>query len=103
MAKFKKGESGNPTGKKPGTLNQVTKEVRTKIESVLSQHFNNEQLAKDLKEAKPYERLSVFLKLLEFVIPKMRSTELKLDFESMTDSDLDIIIAGLIQASKESE
>ena len=96
MAKFKKGESGNPEGKTPGTLNRSTQEVRTKIENVLSEHFDKDQLAADLKAVKPYERWNLFLKLLEFVVPRMRASELKIEFEQFSDQDLDKIINGLI-------
>jgi len=97
MAKFKPGESGNPAGKVPGTLNRSTQVVLEKIDTVINDCFGSEQLKADLKQLKPYERWKVLLRLFEFRAPKMRATEMKLDiFEHLSDNDLDRIIDELV-------
>ena len=101
--KFKSGESGNPEGRTPGSVNKVTQDARNQIESILNKHFSSEQLAKDLKEMKPRERINMFLRLLEFVLPKQKAMELKLDFEVLSDQDLDKIINSLIQKADEED
>jgi len=99
MTKFKPGQSGNPEGKMPGTLNRSTPIIREQIEGILNEQFNSIQLAKDLAAIEPFERLKIFLRLLEFVLPKQKAVELKLDFEKLTDQDLDKIIDGLKHAN----
>jgi len=99
MAKFEKGKSGNPEGRLPGSPNKITQAVKKKIEDVLNTHFSPESLAKDLKAIEPYERLKLFMRLIEFVVPRMRSTDLKMEFQALSDEDLDRIIQELINAS----
>ena len=94
---YKPGKSGNPQGRPPGAVNKVTEDMRSKIEGMLIEHFTLESIAEDLKAAKPHERLRFKLALIEYVLPKMRSTEMRLDiFENLSDNDLDKIIDGLI-------
>lgn len=87
-------------GRPLGVLNRTTSVVRERIEKVLNEHFNDTKLAADLRNVESYDRLKIFIRLLEFVVPKMRSQEIKMDFESFTDQQLDEIISGLLKASE---
>lgn len=96
MAKFKSGKSGNPEGRPKGSVNTITSLINERIDKILSDQFTPELVTEDLKDVKPYERLKLFMRLIEFVVPRMKSAELTVNFEKFTDQDLDRIIDGLI-------
>ena len=76
---FKPGISGNPSGRPTGSTNNISTVIREQIESILSSKFTTEQIEQDIATLEPKDRLTVYMKLLEYSIPKMRSTELKTD------------------------
>lgn len=61
-------------GRKKGTPNKDTKKLRQKVDILLSEKW--EQLENDLKELKPKDRIEVYIKLLEYALPKLNRTEL---------------------------
>jgi hypothetical protein len=71
--KFKKGVSGNPHGRKKGTQNRSTAELKTVFQNLLDANIS--QMEKDLKELTPKERITVLLKLADFVLPKIQSVQ----------------------------
>lgn len=93
--KFKPGQSGNPSGRKPGTPNKTTEELREMIKSIIETHFDLDAIEADLKKLDSDKRLNLMLKLLEFTIPKLRSTEVTSDLEKLTDEQLDKIISQI--------
>lgn len=62
-------------GRKKGTPNKDTKQLREKIEALLTDNW--EQINEDLKEVTPKERIDAYTKLLEYSVPKLNRTELK--------------------------
>ncbi len=76
---FKPGTSGNPSGRPTGSTNNISTVIREQIEAILNSKFTTEQIEQDIATLEPKDRLTVFMKLLEYSIPKMRSTELKTD------------------------
>ena len=64
---FKKGESGNPKGRKKGSPNIVTQEHRELINTLIS---CPDDLQGDLQKLEPKERIDAIIKLLEFTTPK---------------------------------
>lgn len=85
MAKFEKGVSGNPTGRKRGKPNRSTSEIKTAFQNLMS--ANIEQMEIDLQELTPKERIHVLLKLAEFCLPKIQSVQ-----SDTVDTDNVIII-----------
>jgi len=71
-------------GRKAGTPNKTTMEIREKISDILAEHFTPEKVAENLEAMEPKERLIFLTKLLDYSIPKLRQTDLKTDFESDT-------------------
>jgi hypothetical protein len=62
-------------GRTLGTQNKTTKEIRELFKTLLER--NLETLEKDLNELDPKDRITFLLKLSAFVIPTLRSVEVK--------------------------
>lgn len=84
---FKKGISGNPEGRPKGSQNKTTPQLRMLINKLVEDQF--ECFIKDIKELKAKERVTIFLKLLEFVLPKQRYVEQQLDIHKLAKDEID--------------
>jgi hypothetical protein len=93
---FKKGESGNVTGRPVGTINKNTNKLRDWITDFLEE--NKDRVREDWLLLEPKDRIVLFEKLLKYSLPTLQATTLSTDFESMTDTDLDRIITELKRA-----
>ncbi len=72
---FKPGQSGNPAGRKPGTLRKTTVDVRAAIAQFAQD--NVEQMSAWLCEIEdPAKRLDLYLRAIEYHIPKLGRMEL---------------------------
>ena len=90
---FRKGKSGNPAGKPKGTLNKTTTDLRAFVNELLNN--NRKQIIKDLKALEAHQRVAIFEKLLGYAIPKMQSVEAKVDYNNLSEEQLDMIIKEL--------
>ena len=72
---FRKGISGNPAGRKKGTPNKTTKDIREIMNRIISSNFSETKITRDLKELSPKQRLDYLLRLAEFILPKPKSIE----------------------------
>lgn len=86
---FKKGQGG----RKPGAPNKATKDLRQWINRFIDSQ--TEQIQKDWQALEPKDRIVLFEKLLKYVLPTLQATSLDIDFEKMTEEDLDRIINEL--------
>ena len=68
-------------GRKKGTPNRLTRELRTILKDVLYQEM--EQLEERLNDLDPKDRMQVILKLMPYVFPKV------MDVQSTKDEPLD--------------
>lgn len=84
---------GKTGGRKKGTPNKVTGDMREFVQSLLDE--NRRQIKTDLKSVEPHQRLSFYEKLLGYVLPKPQSIDARIDFNSFTDGQIDEIIATL--------
>ena len=66
----KKGQTGNPKGRTPGTPNKVTTELRQWVSNLIDS--NREQIEKDLMSVEPDKRLVMLEKLMQYVLPKQQ-------------------------------
>lgn len=71
---IKKGETLNPYGRPKNSQNKTTKEIRNIFSELLSANLEN--LQSDLNKLEPKERITILLKLSEFVVPKLQSTQM---------------------------
>ena len=98
---FKKGQSGNPSGRKKGTPNKTTSELRAIVQEVLYSNFSKTKIAKDLKHLSPKSRLQFYFKLLEFTLPK--PTEKSTEDEGMNHNSFVANIINHMNQYKENQ
>jgi len=96
---FKKGQSGNISGKKPKTLNKVTGQLREVLKTALTGEINN--LPAMFKECLAGEKIELIIKLLPFILPKASTTEttpqpIATDTTVLISSTLERLQAGII-------
>lgn len=89
---FEKGHKKSP-GRRKGSLNKVTAEVRSKF-SQLVDSYSWEELKADLDSLEPKDRLSTLATYAEFVLPKLQRTQLSTDEEGSNGITIQIIDKG---------
>lgn len=78
-------------GRKPGSLNKTTKVSREMIVGVLEKYQESGMMSEDLEALEPKDRIDIMVKLMNFVLPKMQSTQMDLTAnvkEISVESDL---------------
>lgn len=86
---FKKGISGNPNGRKKGTPNATTKDLRQRVQGLLENQFEN--IVENIEGLEPKEQINAWLKLAEFVLPKLQRTESIIDVSNLTEEEVDAL------------
>ncbi|HTO15197.1 MAG TPA: hypothetical protein VLZ83_05485 [Edaphocola sp.] len=86
-----KGKTNNPNGRPKGSKNKVTKNLQGIIKSFLEK--NADDLQTEFEKLEPRDKLLFFEKLLKFAIPTQQQNQV--NFEKLSDEDLDIIIDNL--------
>lgn len=84
---FKKGTSGNPKGRATGAANKTNRDLREIVRALVED--NAEQVRQDLAALDPKDRLNAWLKLTEFVLPKLQRTETVYDFSTLPADEID--------------
>lgn len=95
---MRKGQTNNPNGRPKGTPNKVTSELKTWVQQLID--GNRKQLEKDLKNLDPVERWKIIEKLMCYTLPRMSSVEAKVEFDKLTDEQLDSVINELTKDVK---
>ncbi len=98
---FKKGESGNPSGRKPGSKNKISEIIREKLSDFIDE--NIETIVEDFRNMKPSYRWKLFSDILPYVTPRLSATANQHSFEKMTDEELNLIIDELKQSANKDE
>lgn len=77
-------EKGNKisTGRPKGALNRSTEQAKLTIARVANQGLNNisEDLAR-IREKDPIEAAKLYLRLLEYIVPKQKSVEMRAEID----------------------
>ena len=73
------------TGRKAGTPNKATKDIRDAFTLLIENNIDT--LQKDLDSLEPKERVKLLLDMAQFVVPKLRSIDLQTDEEEIVTID----------------
>lgn len=95
MSRGKPKGSTKTGGRKAGTPNKTTSTLREWIQNLLED--NRQQIEEDLKLLRPKERVPTLLKLLDYCVPKQQSVSARIDFNSLSDEQLDAVINQLAE------
>lgn len=98
---FKKGQSGNPSGRPAGTENKATGSLRNKINDFLTDNW--QQMQEDFLALEPRDRCAFYERLMKYSLPTLQSTTLTSDFEKMTDEQLEYTIETLLSNGQTAE
>jgi hypothetical protein len=82
-------------GRAKGSLNRSTKELKEMIHNIVEVQL--ETIEEDLQDLEAKDRLGILLKLVEYVLPKVR--EQKLDFSNLSDAEIDELINRITDES----
>lgn len=92
---FQPGQSGNPDGRPRGSRNKATADLRGKITELLDDNYH--QVIEDLADLDPKERVTAWIKLLEYALPKLQRTESTIDLSKLTDQEVDELLARAVK------
>lgn len=92
---MEKGKTNNPNGRPKGTPNKSTGEMRAKIQKLVDVSWKT--ISKDIQKMHPKDRADLIVRLLPYVTPKLQITELSIDFDRLTDEQLENLVNSLIE------
>jgi|TARA_R110000824_G_scaffold51198_5_gene142986 molecular chaperone DnaK (HSP70) len=74
---FEPGQSGNPAGRKKGTINKNTKQIREAYQKLTEDNLDNmNRWLMQTAQEDPAKALDLMLKLSEYIIPKLARQEI---------------------------
>lgn len=82
MAKYKKGQSGNPNGRPKGSTNEKTAYIRDWVISVIGS--NGQRMAQNFSNLSRKEQWRVITQLLPYVLPKQHEAIIDANMEVKT-------------------
>lgn len=88
-----KGQTNNPFGRPKGVGNKLNNDLKSRIAQIVENGF--EVIETDLEALEAKDRITAYLKLLEFVLPKQRET--KIDISNLTDEEVDELLNKAVQ------
>jgi hypothetical protein len=71
---LKKGQTGNPNGRPKGKPNKITSEMKDKVQMFIENNF--EQIQIDFQKLEPRERVTIYERLLKYIIPTRIESEI---------------------------
>ena len=81
MSQFKQGNKGGP-GRPQGKLNRSTEMAKLTLARLADKGLNNiNEDIENIRKTNPVKAAEIYIKLLEFVIPKLKSVDMKVDAE----------------------
>jgi hypothetical protein len=93
MSKFTAESQPENKGRKPGSKNKISAEVKELVKTYLESNF--EVFQASMTKLRPGAYVQAYLKLLQLIMPT--KLEAKVNYENLSDSDLDQIVQTIIQ------
>jgi hypothetical protein len=84
--------------RRKGSVNRTSAETKTIINKMLSDCLDT--IESDLQRIKPLERINVVLGLLPYLLPKLRSSENRLDFNKLDTEEIKHAVNQLLEDDK---
>jgi len=99
--RFKKGQSGNPAGRKPGAVNKVSRPVKELLSDFMMDKV--QELPQIWEKLSPRDRAGLIKDMLPFFLPKLSTVNMdaEINFNTMTESEIDAIALKLINNKHE--
>lgn len=101
MPRKKNDGLGRFGGRAKGTPNKVTATVKEWLSALIDK--NRRQVERDLKALEPKDRLQMLEKLMAYVVPKQQAVTAQIDYNNLSDEQLDMIIAELTKGTPDDE
>ena len=80
-------------GRVQGTPNAITSDLRAKINEIVDKQVD--LINADLEALEPKERLMIVEKFLSYCLPKLQAQSFEIDFQNLSEQQLDVIINQL--------
>lgn len=96
---LKKGMTNNKAGKPKGAVNKLSKDMRQTITDFLQDHWP--EVEKEFSKLKGRDKVNFYRDLLQYSIPKLQAVAVALEFEKLTDEQLEILCNQLIKKENE--
>lgn len=95
MARFQKGQSGNPNGRPKGSQNEKTKYIKDWIISLIGS--NAKDISQSFKSLPMKERCKFISSVLPYVLPKQTESSIKanVDLNKLSNEQIDNIISEI--------
>lgn len=90
---IKKGTVLNPNGRPKGVPNKATSDLRMKINAIVDKQIDS--IERDLQSLEPMQRLQIVEKLISYCVPKLQAQSFEIDFQNLSEQQLDFIISQL--------
>lgn len=95
MAKFQKGQSGNPKGRPKGSQNEKAKYIKDWLISLIGS--NAKDISQSFRNLPMKERCKFISSILPYVLPKQTESKIKanVDLNNLSDEQIDNIISEI--------
>ena len=85
-----KGTTNNPNGRPKGVPNKVTGELRDMVKNFLHNKYDDFVQSFDIMT--PDEKVKAYIAMLKYSIPTLQATKEEVDFNNLSELQLDYII-----------